>query len=411
VTLDADYEPPVSKVTWRQLLQSAAGFVIAAALLVFGLPRVAQTNWTEIWRQFTMVNGWSAALMLVLMLAGLYCYTFTLIGSLPGLTHLRALMVNAAGSMVSNMLPAGGALGVALSYVMYRSWGFTRRNISTSLVVTGVWNIMARLLLPVVAILIVIFGPVDAPPVVEIGSGIAAAIGIALLAVFVALIYSDRLSHLVARTVERVGRPFSKRLRAGVDLNRIVQDQRARTSNVVEQHGLKMSLGLAGMFGFFFVLYVVACRAVGVDMPYVELFVAYAFRQFLTVVAITPGGLGITEAGTAGILVAFGADPGAAAAAALLYAVFTHLLEVPLGLAAWAGWWWSPKRRTTHQLGEDGRSVTLSTMLDAEREGRDRDDPQPDDSGPDDPPPAVPNGGPGHRGVERGTDGNGSAPR
>lgn len=378
MTLDADFQPEVRRVTWQQVLQSVVGIVIAAALLVFGLPRVAQTNWTEIWHQFTLVNGWSAALLMVLMLAGLYCYTFTLIGSLPGLTHLRALMVNAAGSMVSNMLPAGGALGVALSYLMYRSWGFTRRNISTSLVVTGVWNIMARLLLPVVAIVIVIFGPVDAPTSVEIGSAIAAVVGIVVLAAFLALIYSDRLSHQVVAAVEKVARPFSKRLRAGVRLDPIIQDQRARTSSVVRAHGLKMSLGLAGMFGFFYVLYVVACRSVGVDMPLVELFVAYAFRQFLTVVAITPGGLGITEAGTAGILVAFGGDPGAAAAAALLYAVFTHLLEVPLGLAAWGAWWWSPKRRTKHQLGEDGQSVTLSSMLEQDRQQRD----EPDDGDP-----------------------------
>jgi uncharacterized protein (TIRG00374 family) len=367
MTLEADFQPEVRRVTWRQLLQSAVGIVIAVALIAYGLPRVAQTTWTEIWHQFTLVSGWSAALLLGLMLAGLYCYTFTLIGSLPGLTHLRALMVNAAGSMVSNMLPAGGALGVALSYLMYRSWGFTRRNISTSLVVTGVWNIMARLLLPVVAIVIVIFGPVDAPTPVEVGSAVAAVIGIGLLAAFVALIYSDNLSHRIVAVAEKIARPFSKKLRAGVRLDPIVQDQRARTHSVVRAHGLKMSLGLAGMFLFFYVLYVVACRAVGLDMPLVELFVAYAFRQFLTVVPITPGGLGLTEAGTAGILVAFGGDPGAAAAAALLYAVFTHLLEVPLGLLAWGAWWWSPKRRTTHQLGEDGRSITLSSMLDEDR--------------------------------------------
>jgi uncharacterized protein (TIRG00374 family) len=367
VTLDAEFQPEVRRLTWRQVVQSVLGIVMAVALIAYGLPRVAQTTWTEIWHQFTFVSGWSAALMLALMLVGLYCYTFTLIGSLPGLTHLRALMVNAAGSMVSNMLPAGGALGVALSYLMYRSWGFTRRNISTSLVVTGVWNIMARVLLPVVAIILVIFGPVDAPTPVEIGSAVAAVIGIGLLATFLALIYSDRLSHQIVAAVEKVARPFSKKLRAGVRLDPIVQDQRARTSSVVRAHGLKMSLGLAGMFLFFYVLYVVACRSVGLDMPLVELFVAYAFRQFLTVVPITPGGLGLTEAGTAGILVAFGGDPGAAAAAALLYAVFTHLLEVPLGLVAWAGWWWSPKRSTTQQLGEDGRSMTLSTMLEDDR--------------------------------------------
>src|SRR5690606_12896390 len=89
MTLEADFQPEVRRVTWRQLLQSAVGIVIAVALIAYGLPRVAQTTWTEIWHQFTLVSGWSAALLLGLMLAGLYCYTFTLIGSLPGLTHLR----------------------------------------------------------------------------------------------------------------------------------------------------------------------------------------------------------------------------------------------------------------------------------------------------------------------------------
>src|SRR5690606_12002447 len=151
------------------------------------------------------------------------------------------------------------------------------------------------------------------------------------------------------------------KLRAGVRLDPIVQDQRARTHSVVRAHGLKMSLGLAGMFLFFYVLYVVACRAVGLDMPLVELFVAYPSRQCVAVVPVTPGALARPEAGPAGVLVASGGGPGAAAAAALLYAVLTHLLEVPLGLLAWGGWWWSPKRSTTHQLGEDGRSTTLSS--------------------------------------------------
>jgi uncharacterized protein (TIRG00374 family) len=173
---------------------------------------------------------------------------------------------------------------------------------------------------------------------------IAGAIGSGVVLLFSLAIYSDRVSHWLGHALSKLFAILRKSRRV-VDVDTTIQDQRARMSTVVRVHGIKMTLGLAGMFGFFFVLYWVASRSVGLELPVYMLFAAYAFRQFLTVVAITPGGLGITEVGTAGVLVAFGGDPGAASAAALLYALFTHLLEVPLGLAAWLTWWFGPKHK------------------------------------------------------------------
>ena len=351
-------EPKLTRLGRREVIQSVVGFAIALALLIFGMPLVVGTTWTEIGAQLSMVGWQASAVMLGLMLAGLYCYTYTLIGSLPGLSHIRALMVNAAGSMVSNILPGGGAVGVAISYVMYRSWGFSRSNISTSLVVTGVWNILARVALPVLGMAVIVWWPVEAPTSIIAVSVLAGAAGTALIVLFALAIYSDRISHALGHWISKLFRPFSRRIRAGADISHIIQDQRARMSTVVGKHSIKMTLGLVGMFGFFFILYWVASRTVGLDLPVYMLFAAYAFRQFLTVIAITPGGLGITEVGTAGILVAFGGDPGAASAAALLYAVFTNLLSVPLGLTAWSIWWFGPKNkaRPTGQLRRNLRS-------------------------------------------------------
>lgn len=338
-------EPKLRRIGWKEVVQSLVGFAIAIVLLVFGMPKIVGTTWSQIGDSLTMV-GWDRALiMLILMLLGLYCYTFTLIGSLPGLTHVRALMVNAAGSMISNILPAGGAVGVALSYVMFRSWGFTRSNISTSLVVTGIWNVLARVVLPVLGTIVVVWGPVKAPTSVIVASVIAGGVGALVVLLFSTAIYSDRVSSWLGHALNRVLRPFSKKVREGVDVDGTIQDQRARMHTVVREHGIKMTFGLVGMFGFFFILYWVAARTVGLELPIYMLFAAYAFRQFLTVIAITPGGLGITEVGTAGVLVAFGGDPGAASAAALLYAMFTHLLELPLGLTAWLAWWFGPKHK------------------------------------------------------------------
>ena len=351
-----DYEP-TRKFGWREVVQSVVGLTIATMLVIFVLPRVADSSWADILAQMSLVGAGAAAVMVGLKLVGLYSYTFTLTGSLPGLSHPRALMVNASGSMISNIMPAGGAVAVAITYVMCRSWGFLRRNISTSLVVTGVWNIMARLALPVIAIVMVIIGPMDTPAPVILGSTVAVIALLVVLGFFLAVIYSDKASHVVGHSLGWVAKPFSKRLKAGANLDKLIQDQRSRWGNVASQNGWKMSLGLAGMLGIFFILYYVACQTVGVDLPVSHLFAAYAIRQLLTVVAITPGGLGITEAGTAAVLIAFGANPTAAAAAALLYAVVTHLLDVPLGALAMGIWWLSPKRPTTHQLNNRGELV------------------------------------------------------
>lgn len=90
------------------------------------------------------------------MFLGLYCYTFTLTGSLPGLRHSQAILANLAGSGVSNTLPAGGAVGSMLTYAMFRSWRFSHRSISTSIIVTAVWNMLARVLLPVIAAVVLL---------------------------------------------------------------------------------------------------------------------------------------------------------------------------------------------------------------------------------------------------------------
>ncbi|WP_449064807.1 hypothetical protein [Planomonospora algeriensis] len=104
------------KNRWVQIGLSAASLGLAAALVVF-LPQIVQAmtgktvSWTEIGARFAALSWQAVALMAVLWLASLLAYTFVLTASLPGLTHLQALTLNAGGSAVSNLLPFGGAPG------------------------------------------------------------------------------------------------------------------------------------------------------------------------------------------------------------------------------------------------------------------------------------------------------------
>ncbi|GAA5158367.1 lysylphosphatidylglycerol synthase transmembrane domain-containing protein [Ornithinimicrobium tianjinense] len=329
--------PGLSPLGWRDVTKSVAGLVLVVLLIAFGLPRILRTTWSEIGAQLARVEPGHALAMAGLLIAGLFCYTWVVRGSLPGVSHLQALKVNAVASLVSNVMPLGAAVGAALSFVMLRSWGFASREISSSMLVTALWNLLARIALPVVGCLILVAGPVDAPAIVVRAALIAGAVGTGLIVLAALMIFSDSVAAGVVRAVETVAGWVGRgdRLRR---VDHLVTDQRRRVETLVRRGGVEMTLGMAGMFVLLFGLYWFAARAVGLDLPVAELIAAYTFRQLLTALAVTPGGLGVTEVGTAGLLVLFGGSPGAASATALLYAVYAHLVVVPFGVAALAAW-------------------------------------------------------------------------
>ncbi|SOC55553.1 lysylphosphatidylglycerol synthase transmembrane domain-containing protein [Ornithinimicrobium cerasi] len=344
VTEDARHEgPALRSLTWKDAVQSVLGLLVAGVLIAVVLPTVLETSWAEIGAQLSQVRVLPALAMALLLVGGLFSYTWVLTGSLPGLTHVQGLKANAVSSLVANLLPFGAAVGFATHFLMYRSWGFRGRAISSALLVTGLWNLLARVALPVLGCLVLVAGPVDAPTIVVRGAFLAGAVGTAVLLVAGLMVFSDTVAGRVVTVVERV----SGWLGRGTRLRRVehlVTDQRRRVESVVRAGGWEMTLGMTGQFVMLFGLYWFAARAVGLDLPVAELLAAYAFRQLLTAVAVTPGGLGITEVGTAGLLVLLGGSPGAASATALLYAIYAHLLVVPFGLAALLAWWLGPGR-------------------------------------------------------------------
>ena len=330
----------------RQLVQIVLGLGLAVSLLVWGLPYFAKTSWADVFEVLGGIPATTAAGLLLLVVAGLYCYTFTLTGSLHGLRHYQALIVNVAGSSVGNLLPGGGAAGLAATYAICRSWGFSRRDISTSAIVTGVWNVLARVALPVVAIAGLYSGAENVPSALEDAALAATLSGVAIIAVFVSILASERAALAVGRGVDRAIRPFTRRSGAArtMSVRALVIDLRARINDIVRTGWLKMTLGLVGYFTVYFVLFVLCLRITGVEMFYGQVFAAYAIGRLLTAVGVTPGGLGVTETATAAALVAWGAEPAPATAAVVLFSVYTHLMEIPLGALGWLAWSVSPKK-------------------------------------------------------------------
>jgi uncharacterized membrane protein YbhN (UPF0104 family) len=326
----------------RTALQAGVGLALAAVLLVYVLPRLAKTNWSDVWAVLSEVPVTTFMVLLVGVVVGRYCYTFTLTGSLPGLKHWQALIVNVAGSSVGNLLPGGGAAGLAATYTICRSWGFSRRDISTSAIVTGVWNVLSRVALPLIAIIALFAGrDADVPRALGDAAVAGAVTGGVILVVFVSILASERAAVAIGQGLDKViGRLWRRRT---MSVKSLVLDLRLRINDVVRGGWLSMTLGLVGFFGVYYGLFLVCMHTTGVELFYGQLFAAYAIGRLLTAVGLTPGGLGITESGTVAALVAWGANPADALAGVVLFSFFTHLMEIPLGAIGWAAWSISPK--------------------------------------------------------------------
>jgi uncharacterized membrane protein YbhN (UPF0104 family) len=324
----------------RRRLQVVVGLGLAVVLLVWGLPFFARTSWHAVLTVLSAIPIGTVLSLQTLMLLGLWMYTFTLTGSLPGLRHAQALIVNVCGSSVGNLLPGGGAAGLAATYSICRSWGFSRRDISTSAIVTGVWNVLARVALPVVGIAALYFGSSDLPQAAQDAAVAGSLSGLGVLGAFVAVLASERAAHLIGHGLDWLLRPLFRRAarRRTTSLDALVTDLRSRIIDVVRTGWLFMTYGLVGFFSIYFVLFWFCMNAVGVHLRFGTMFAAFAIGRLLTAVGVTPGGLGVTETGTAAVLVGWGANPAEATAGVVLFSIFTHLMEVPLGALGWIIW-------------------------------------------------------------------------
>ncbi|TWE11914.1 lysylphosphatidylglycerol synthase transmembrane domain-containing protein [Rudaeicoccus suwonensis] len=341
--------PSMPMLTWRMGLQAFFGFALAILLIAVGLPFMTNTTWKAIGHHLNLVGPRASFEMFGIMLLGLAAYTFTLTAAIPGLSHVKASIINVSGSAVSNILPGGGAVGMASTYLMLRSWGFKRRNISTGLIVSGLWNVLARIALPLIGIAAVSSQTEAMPTIVRRAVWWGGVTGLLLLIAFAFILTSPRWTAWLGDQVDSRFGHLLARLRRGeakgqpIGIKHLMLDQRARISTVTKHGWFGMTFGVAGQLGIWFILFWRAMAAVHVDLPIAELFAAYAIGRLMTAIPITPGGLGFTELAVVGVLVAWGANSAAALAGALIFALFTHVAEIPLGAVGWLAWLTSPK--------------------------------------------------------------------
>jgi putative heme transporter len=168
----------------REILRTAASAAVVAMIFWFALPRFAsyRSAWAGLsamtWPQELLI----AAAAAVSMTSG----WIVICSALPSIRLREAAVVNLGSSAAANTLPAGGALAMGVSWAMLSGWGISAADYVLYSLVSGIWNVFARLSLPVVAVLILLTaGRPDARLIAAAAAGlavlIAAVAGLALL--------------------------------------------------------------------------------------------------------------------------------------------------------------------------------------------------------------------------------------
>ena len=333
---------------WRKVTSAVASAVVVAAVFGFALPHFA--SYGSVWASIRLMT-WAQILLVVTAAAASLASGWTVICAvLPAIRLREAAVVNLGSTAVANTLPAGGALAMGISWAMLSSWGVSAADYVLYTLVSGIWNVFARLGLPVIALLVIVTA--SRP---QAGLLVGAMAGLALLIVvavgFGLLLRSESfavragsaLQPVIAIACRLARRPPPAAAAASL------LGFRERAAGLLAARGWRITAAMAASNLALWLVLLASVRGVGLSqtqVPWQTCLAAFAFVRLLTVLPVTPGGAGIAEVGLVGILAA-GADHRVAVqvtAAVLLYRAVTYLAPIPTGAMACVAWRYLPAR-------------------------------------------------------------------
>ena len=329
--------------------------VLIVAVFGFFLPKLA--DYADIWDVIESLDSSDLVLITIVGVWNLFALAPLVMTAQPGVRFMEAFVNINAGSAAANTVPGGSAIGIAINWTMFDSWGFTPAEYTLGTLLSGIWNNFVKLSLPVVALLaLAVTGDLR-------GSFVpAAVVGVIVMLVaivcFALVLRSDDLARSIGNVVGRIAEWGAKKV------HRTVHGEswgdgairfRHRSVDLVKRRWSALTVtALIGQLSLFLVL-LISVRAVGLtnaEVSWAEVLASWAFVRLISAIPITPGGLGVVELGLTAAL-ANGENTALttkAAAAVLLYRFFTYLLPIPLGAGCYVFWrlnhsW--RRRRTT----------------------------------------------------------------
>jgi uncharacterized membrane protein YbhN (UPF0104 family) len=262
--------------------------------------------------------------------------------ALPGLGFRRAFVLTQASTASTYIAPGGAAVGVGLAFAILRSWRFSAGSVGLATALTGIWNQLALLGFPAVALALLTLKQ-EQNGLLQSVALIGLAVFVVAIAAFTGALATPRLAHFIGRETIRLVNwvlGIFRRGPVGWTADSFVRF-RNRAVGLLRHRWIALTLAtLAGQLSVF-VLFLVSLRVLGVsagEVGAVEAFAAWSLTRLLGSLPITPGGLGVVEVGLTTALVGFGGANAEVVAAVLVYRFLSIVPTLVLGLIAGAMW-------------------------------------------------------------------------
>jgi uncharacterized protein (TIRG00374 family) len=329
----------VTSRLWRQI-GIVLGIVVVVATFAFVLPRIA--DYGQVWSVVKGLTWKQVVALAAATLLNLVTFAPPWMAALPQLGFPRAFVVTQASTASTYVAPGGAAVGVALSYAMLRGWGLPAGSVALAAALTGIWNQLALLGFPVIALALLTLQK-EQNALLQTVAVIGLAVFVVAVAAFALALSTPQLAQKVGNTAARLVNRILGVLRrpsVGWTGDSFVRFRYEAVGLLRRRWHLLTLATLAGQLSVLVVL-LVSLRVVGVsasEVSAVEVFASWSIVRLLGSLPITPGGVGVVEVGLTAALVGFGGGNAEVVAAVLLYRFLTIVPTLLLGLVAGATW-------------------------------------------------------------------------
>ncbi len=286
------------------------------------------------WRDLDEVApGWWVA-VLVTQVAGWVCLWGLQRLALRGAPWFAVAGSQLASGALGRVVPGGAAAAAALQYRMLAQAGLRGPTVATGLTAGSLLLVAALAAMPLLAVPALLAGRTIPEGLLEAGA-LALVIFVALFALGAVLMLSDRAVALTGRVVSAVLRRVRRRRPPPADLPARLIAERDLIRGTLGRRWPAALAYAEGRWLWDLLTLLAALEAVGAQPRLSLTLLAYCAAQLLAQVPITPGGLGIVEAGLTGTLALAGVPAAAAAVATLTYRLASYWLPLPVGAVAW----------------------------------------------------------------------------
>ena len=236
-----------------------------------------------------------------------------------------------AGNAVSELVPGGAATSAALQYQMLVQEGVQPGRAASGMAAGSVIVFGTLLVLNVLTLPLALLG-VGVPSSLMAAAWISVALLLGIVLVGSLALRGDRFLTVVGRAAQWALNKLRRHSEPVQDLPERLLAQRTAVVQAVGRQHWQALLAAAGKWVFDYLALVFSIAAVGARPNVGLVLVAYSAAMLLGQIPLTPGGLGVVEAGLTGTLALIGVRGGAAVLATLVYRLFNYWLYLPAGL-------------------------------------------------------------------------------